>query len=109
ENFDGTVTFSVIGDAPYGAAEIPLFLQQLDDHRRYSNAEFMVHVGDIMAGSEPCVEERYRATAEWLQAMDVPVFILPGDNEWVDCSDPDQAWDYWKQHLMGLARCFCGV
>ncbi len=109
ENFDGTVTFSVIGDAPYGAAEVPLFLQQLEDHRRYSNAEFMVHVGDIMAGSEPCVEARYRETAEWLQAMDVPVFILPGDNEWVDCSDPDQAWSYWTQHLLRLEQRFCGV
>jgi len=109
EYFDGTITFSVIGDAPYSVAEIPTFLQQLDDHRRYSHAEFMVHVGDIKSGSEPCTEERYRLTAEWLQAMDVPVFIVPGDNEWVNCVDDDQAWSYWTQHLLGLEQRFCGV
>jgi hypothetical protein len=97
EHFDGTITFSVIGDAPYGVAEIPTFLQQLDDHRRYSHAEFMVHVGDIQSGSEPCTEERYRQTSEWLQAMDVPVFIVPGDNEWSDCKDPLERLRVWRK------------
>ena len=32
----------------------------------------------------------------------IPVFIIPGDNEWNDCSDPNQAWTYWDTHLMRL-------
>ena len=103
------LTFSAIGDAPYDEAEVPVFLQQLADHRRYSNALFMVHVGDIKSGAEPCLEEKYRLTAEWLQAMDIPVYIVPGDNEWVDCTDPDQGWSYWNAHLLHLEQQFCGT
>jgi hypothetical protein len=55
----------------------------------------MVHVGDIKTGSSPCLELVYESVSGQLLALDVPTFIIPGDNEWNDCDDPDEAWDYW--------------
>ena len=44
-----------------------------------------------------------------LRSLSVPAFIIPGDNEWNDCSDPDQAWAYWVAHLLAVDQNFCGV
>jgi hypothetical protein len=66
-------------------------------------------VGDIKAGSEPCLESTYVAVADILKQSEVPAFLVPGDNEWVDCSDPDQAWAWWEEHLLGLEQSFCGT
>jgi hypothetical protein len=80
------ITFSVMGDAPY-ADEIAEVQAHLDDHNLYSPSEFMVHVGDIKSGEEPCDESRYQLMAEMLRSLAVPSFILPGDNETTDCPD----------------------
>jgi hypothetical protein len=47
--------------------------------------------------------------ANILRDLAVPAFILPGDNEWNDCSNPSQAWGHWTKHLLGLEQDFCGV
>ncbi|MCH8839938.1 MAG: cadherin-like domain-containing protein [Planctomycetes bacterium] len=67
-----------------------------------SSDEFFVHVGDIKLGSDPCIESVYTNASSSLQTSSIPVFIVPGDNEWNDCSDPNQAWIYWDTHLMRL-------
>ena len=103
------VTFSVVGDAPYSDDEIPIFLQHLADHNRYSPSEFFVHVGDIFAEGEPCSEPQYQRMGEMLETLAVPAFIIPGDNEWTDCLDPAQAWQYWVTHLLRLEERFCGA
>ncbi len=33
-----------------------------------------------------------------------PVFIIPGDNEWNDCTDPDPAWEHWDKYFMRFDR-----
>ncbi|UCE03716.1 MAG: tandem-95 repeat protein, partial [Candidatus Latescibacterota bacterium] len=107
--FAGPITFTVMGDAPYGDDQIASFLQHLNDHNLYARSKFVVHVGDIFGGSEPCTEDRYERMVTWLTGLAVPTFIIPGDNEWVDCADPDEGWFFWEKHLMGLEQKFCGV
>ncbi len=103
------ITFSVIGDIPYGSSEIEVLEDIVADHNIYAPADFFVHVGDIKSGSESCSETRYATVADILRDLAVPAFILPGDNEWNDCSNPSQAWGYWTKHLLGLEQDFCGV
>ncbi len=103
------ITFSVIGDAPYPDSEIAEFQQHMLDHNVFSPSDFLVHVGDIKAGSDECREQRYQVVADSLRLLAVPAFILPGDNEWVDCSNPDQAWAWWEEHLLGIEADFCGT
>jgi hypothetical protein len=101
------ITFSVIADVPYGVSELPLLEQHVADHNLYSPAEFMVHLGDLLFGE--CLEERYVEVADVLSALAVPTFVVPGDNEWNDCDDPDLAWSYWSHHFLRFEQDACGA
>jgi hypothetical protein len=59
----------------------------------------MLHVGDIKSGATPCDEEVYDRVSGFLKKLKVPTFIVPGDNEWNDCSDPAAAWEFWIQYF----------
>jgi hypothetical protein len=103
------VRFSVIGDAPYSEAEVDEVADHFDDHNLFSDSEFLVHVGDIKAQGDVCSEHHYTTMADLLRTLAVPAFIIPGDNEWTDCIDPDQGWAYWEEHLLGIDQDFCGT
>ena len=32
----------------------------------------------------------------------LPVLVLPGDNDWTDCEYPDVAWNLWSRNFMGF-------
>ncbi|MDZ7344555.1 MAG: choice-of-anchor D domain-containing protein, partial [candidate division KSB1 bacterium] len=83
--------------------------QQIADHNKYSPSEFFVHVGDIKSGSGSCSESIYQKVKGYLLQLQVPTFITPGDNEWIDCSNPPQAWNYWVQYFMNFEQNFCPV
>ncbi|NLX97378.1 MAG: cadherin-like domain-containing protein, partial [Rhodopirellula sp.] len=94
------VVFRVMGDVPYSNGE----LSEVEaDLANVGAADaFFVHVGDITSGSGPWGESVYTSMASTLETSSKPVFILPGDNEWNDSPDPDQAWSYWEDHLLRL-------
>ncbi len=98
------VTFYVMGDVPYVPAEDVLLPRQIAELPQ--DAEFVVHVGDIKGGAPPCEEAVYAKVSGMLSKATPPVFIIPGDNEWNDCIDPDpaQAWQYWEQYFMRFDR-----
>lgn len=92
------VVFSALGDIPYAPAEDELLKQQIAELPE--ETEFVIHVGDIKRGmSVPCEEQVYAKVAGILAASARPVFIIPGDNEWNDCRDPDAAWGLWEGHF----------
>ena len=99
---NGPVIFSVMGDVPRSEAEKIILQEQISKHNRQSPAQFVFHVGDIKSGSTPCDENNYALVADYLKQLTVPVFIVPGDNEWNDCKDPIQAWNYWEQYFMAF-------
>ncbi len=93
------VIFSVMADIPYTRAEDAILSAQIVTHNALSPSKFMVHLGDIKTGSDPCVEPVYANVANLLHALTVPTFIIPGDNEWNDCTDPTEAWGFWVAHF----------
>ena len=99
-----SVVFCAMGDVPYSPEEDLLLPKQIAALPQ--DADFVVHVGDIKAGAPPCDEAVYRKVAGILGRSAHPVFIIPGDNEWNDCvdPDPDQAWKYWSTHFMRFER-----
>ncbi|HSF16394.1 MAG TPA: Calx-beta domain-containing protein [Vicinamibacteria bacterium] len=103
------ITFSVIGDVPYSVSEKADFQSHMDNHNLFSPSEFLVHLGDIKSGSTSCVESWYSDMANSMKTLAVPGFIVPGDNEWVDCSNPNQGWAFWVTHLLRLEQNFCGT
>lgn len=98
------VVFCAMGDVPYTPEDDRLLPEQIAELP--SAAEFVVHVGDIKGGAPPCHEAVYQKVAGILSRSARPVFIIPGDNEWNDCidPDPDQAWKYWSKHFMRFDR-----
>jgi hypothetical protein len=103
------ITFSMIADIPYSTSAESLFLSYVDDHNLYSPSEFFVHVGDIKSGTTSCTESRYSTTSDILSQLTVPTFILPGDNEWNDCSNPDAAWQLWESYFTDFEQPYCGT
>lgn len=97
-NRQNQVTFYAMGDVPYAPEEDILLPQQIAKIPK--DAEFVIHVGDIKTGKTPCNEAVYQKVAGMLNRAEAPVFILPGDNEWNDCSDPIQAWKLWDKYFM---------
>ena len=76
--------FFAIGDLPYAGGEVDGLRQLLADAAA-ERSTFIVHVGDIKGGSQPCTDARIRSVADLFRALPVPVLYTPGDNEWTDC------------------------
>jgi len=96
------VVFYAMGDVPRTPAEDKLLPRQIE--KISNDGEFIIHVGDIKSGSMPCNEAVYNKVFAMLGQAKLPVFMVPGDNEWNDCGDPDQAWKYWKKYFMRFDR-----
>ncbi|WP_410597451.1 metallophosphoesterase [Amycolatopsis sp. lyj-23] len=81
-------SFAVIGDIPYGAAQIagfPKVVQQINDDRQ---VRLVAHLGDIKDGSSVCSDEYFaQVKAQFDQFADPLVYTI-GDNEWTDCHRP---------------------
>jgi cyanophycinase len=89
--------FCAMGDIPYTPFENQLLPLQLENLPK--PIEFIVHLGDIKSGKVPCPRETYERVAVMLGKSRVPLFIVPGDNEWNDCPDPAAAWLLWMEHF----------
>jgi len=102
------VTFSAMGDMPYSASELTVMQQYMNDHNRYSPSAFLIHVGDILS-TGTCSESYYTDMANTLKMLKAPAYIVLGDNEYVDCSNPTQAFGYWKKYFTNFEQNFCGA
>lgn len=78
------LTFAVIGDVPYGAAQIEAFPRWIDQINGADPA-FTIHVGDIKNGSSRCDTSYFRTISADFDRFVGPLVYSPGDNEWTDC------------------------
>jgi hypothetical protein len=76
--------FALIGDLPYSSADEANLAAVLEATGREPLA-FVLHVGDIKAGREPCDDALIAHRRELLARSPHPLVLLPGDNEWTDC------------------------
>ena len=64
---------------------------------------FMVHLGDWNSPfATSCSADSYTENAALYNTSSVPVFFVPGDNEYNDCPDPTEAFALWKDTLLGF-------
>ena len=102
------ITFSATGDVPYGPQEMVKFQQQISNHNRYSPSAFFVHLGDIFT-SGACGDTSYVLMANVLKSLTVPVYIIPGDNETIDCVSTAVGLELWKKYFLNYEQNFCGA
>jgi hypothetical protein len=92
------VTFYVTADVPYDmGGENKL---QRDLISLASDADFVVHLGNIQDASVTlCPETSYFNANAVLKTSPVPVFVLPGPDDWNNCPNPSTALDNWRTYL----------
>ena len=79
------IDLAVIGDTPYGAAQIedfPSLLAAIDADQRISS---VVHLGDIKNGSSRCDDSYFAQIFAGFSTLTIPLVYTPGDTEWTDC------------------------
>jgi predicted phosphodiesterase len=96
----GESIFYGIGDVPYTARQAIELADQMTELPK--DAEFVIHVGDLLnrKENEPCPESDYSLAADLLRLSHAPVFVVLGDNDWNDCINRDEAFGFWKKHLL---------
>lgn len=80
----GHLSFAVLGDVPYGDAQLQAFPGWLDQINAADPA-FTLHLGDIKSGSTRCDTSYYELIKADVDRLDAPLYYAPGDNEWTDC------------------------
>ena len=79
------LTLAVIGDTPYGAAQLDGFPSLVDAVNADAKVRTVVHLGDVKTGSSRCTTEYLQTIARLVATFADPVVYTPGDNEWTDC------------------------
>src|SRR5262245_4569972 len=77
--------FALIGDMPYGNPREAEFAALTAEVNRDNDVDFVVHVGDIKAGSERCDNDLIIRRFGLYQTFQRAFVYTPGDNEWTDC------------------------
>ncbi len=80
--------FLVIADMPYTSVDKVSLNKNgiLAKKIQQTPHSFLMHLGDIKAGSEPCTNELLMSNKKLLSGLTSRPFIYtPGDNEWTDC------------------------
>jgi len=83
---DGGATYAVIGDMPYGQGKLDSMPQLIALINSDPAVQFVIHVGDIKAGSSSPCTDAYNLTIKALfDSFEDPLVYSIGDNEWTDC------------------------
>ena len=82
-------TFAVIGDVPYGQAQIEAFPKWVDEINADPDVRLVQHVGDIKNGSTRCDDSYFASIKKQFDRFRDPLVYTPGDNEWTDCHRPN--------------------
>lgn len=76
--------FFALGDTPYSMREEQELVRLLTAVA-HAAPPFVLHIGDIKGGSQPCTDAAQRTIAALFRRQPFPVLYTPGDNEWTDC------------------------
>ena len=94
------IVFSAIGDVPYNNEQRDGLINLIEKHNAQTQSEFVIHLGDIKPGADPCEEAVYQDVNTMLQGFSIPTFVVLGDNEYNDCDDPIAALALWNQYFL---------
>jgi hypothetical protein len=86
---DQGYTFAVIGDIPYGPAQIANFPNVVAQINADPEVQWVDHLGDIKSGSSVCSDDYFQLIKNDFAAFKDPLVYTIGDNEWTDCHRPN--------------------
>jgi hypothetical protein len=100
------VTFYVTSDVPYSKEEEAKFTTDLS--LIPGDAEFLVHLGNIQDSVNMCPASRYGDVASIFKKSPVPMMVIPGAEDWVNCPKPVISFDAWMDAFGKLEDNFSG-
>jgi len=99
------VKFYVTADVPYDAGQEDKIIRDLETIP--GDADFVVHLGNIQDASVTlCPQSSYISARAILRASPVPLFALPGPNDWNNCPNPSVSLADWNANLGYFERNF---
>lgn len=102
-------TLAVIGDIPYGDAQVAAFPAEIGQINADRNVRRVIHLGDIKNGSSRCDDAYLTARAEDFNRFEDPLVYTPGDNEWTDCHRANNGGYLPTERLAKIRRLFFPV
>ena len=100
---DERFAFALVGDNPYSAEAYPKFERLIAAVNRQPDIGWVVHVGDVKAGTDSCSDEELTARFRLNQRFEPPLMFTPGDNDWQDCDRQSAGgFDPWER--LGFLR-----
>lgn len=99
-------TFAVIGDTPYGDAQIARFQKVVDQINADPAVQLVDHLGDIKSGSSQCTDEYFSMIKVQFDRFVDPLVYTPGDNEWTDCHRPNNGGYNPLERLAAVRKVF---
>jgi predicted phosphodiesterase len=97
----GGFAWAAMGDTPYTEGEVRRLDTLIEDLNKEQVA-FVVHLGDIGSSATACDDAWLKARKTQLARIKHKLIVIPGDNEWIDCKDPQARLAAWR-------RLFCEV
>ncbi len=94
----GALIFGAFGDTPYTDAEAARLDSVIEEMNRERLA-FVVHVGDIGTAAKACTDAWLLERKAQFARIRHPLVLVPGDNEWTDCSDPIGRLAVWRKNF----------
>lgn len=82
-------TFAVIGDIPYGDAQISAFPKVVAQINADPTVRWVDHLGDIKDGSSLCSDQYFNLIRKDFNRFQDPLVYTVGDNDWTDCHRPN--------------------
>ena len=93
------LTFYITSDVPFDSDEEKKLAKELT--KLSKRADFLVHLGSIQDPEvTQCEPEQYEKVAKILLESPVPVFVVPGEQDWPNCPDQDEAWYHWLDNFL---------
>ena len=91
-NTSGPADYAVIGDTPYGKAQVINFPNDIAELNA-ATPDVVIHLGDIKNGSSQCNTDTpdpstgssFSLIKSDFDQLTAPLAYTPGDNEWTDC------------------------
>src|SRR5580698_4852148 len=107
-------SFAVIGNGPFSSAEEPAAHRLLEAiGQNHEPPRFIVDTGNIKAPAEACDDNLLLSRLALLDSAPIPLFYVPGENEWVACQfgpngnyDPRERLDFIRDHFYGDDQSF---
>jgi hypothetical protein len=99
-------TFAVIGDIPYGDAQIANFPHVIAQINADPAVQWVTHLGDIKNGSTVCSDAYFAQIKSDFDQFADPFVYTVGDNEWTDCHRPNNGGYNPLERLAAIRQVF---